>query len=91
MLTKEQALRCDTFHVNGTCKRRVGPRGGITERSESWRRNGQTQTWKTRPYAWCVPVKWGMKTCTTIWHHDARAWHAAEDCPLVLQPEGNVG
>jgi hypothetical protein len=30
------------------------------------RRNGATQTWKTRPSAFSVPVKAGLKTCTRI-------------------------
>lgn len=90
MLSKEQAMRCDTFHY-GTCTRRVGPRGGVKERIESWRRNGATQTWKTRPDEWRVPLAHGLYAHTQLWNRDVEAWHAAEDCPLVLQPEGNVG
>jgi len=41
MLTKAQALTEDRFHENGSCR--------------VWRRNGATQTWKSRPHEWRIP------------------------------------
>lgn len=32
------------------------------------RRNGKTQTWKTRAGEFRLPVKCGLKTCTAITH-----------------------
>jgi hypothetical protein len=30
------------------------------------RRNGKTQTWKTRPNDWRIPVKAGLRSCGAI-------------------------
>jgi hypothetical protein len=71
-LTKQQALDAEVFHSNseknadGTCRR--------------LRRNGVTQTWKTRPEAWRVPVKVGLYQYGQIWHYHADEFHTAEDC-----------
>lgn len=81
MLTKAQALTADEFHF-GVCKRTKGPRGGITEKIERWRRNGMTGTWKTRPKEFRVPVKHGLYSYSQITDSDAQAWHTSEDCPL---------
>lgn len=32
------------------------------------RRNGKTQTWKTRPGHFRIPVKAGLKSCMSITH-----------------------
>ena len=83
MITKEQALSESVFHY-GTCTRTVGPRGGVTERVEHWRRNGSTQTWKTRPEEFSVPVRYGMRSTGYIrlTHLNASEFHAEADCPL---------
>lgn len=81
MVTLEQALTARDFHENG-CTRHVGPRGGVKETVRSWRRNGATQTWKTRPGEFRVPIKWGLKTYGQLWHYNASEWHTAEECPL---------
>lgn len=81
MITKEQALTANEFHY-GKCKETVGPRGGVTREVEVWRRNGQTQTWKTRPHEWRVPIKWGLKTTSQMTHADAPMFHVPYDCPL---------
>jgi hypothetical protein len=83
MLTKAQAMTEQEFHV-GTCKRIVGPRGGVTIKQEIWRRNGQTQTWKTRPNEFRVPVKHGLYDYSQITTFYAHHWHAASECPLVI-------
>jgi hypothetical protein len=82
MLTKEQALTSRSFHY-GSCRFEVGPRGGIRVKIEERRRNGATQTWKTRPEEWRVPVKYGMYTYGEITHWDAANWHVPEECPAL--------
>lgn len=89
MITKQQAIACHEFHY-GTCTRRIGPRGGITEHSEIWRRNGQTKLWKTRPSEFRVPIKHGLYAYDYITHDQADQFHAADDCPL-LTTDGEVG
>lgn len=72
MITKQQALSANMFHdssaVNGdgTCRR--------------WRRNGATQTWKTRPTDFRVPVKHGHKSYDNITQDLAYKVHTREDC-----------
>ena len=80
-ITKDQALTEDAFHY-GECTRVVGPRGGVTESVERWRRNGATKTWKTRPAEFRVPVKFGMRSHTYIDQGNAHLFHAEADCPL---------
>ena len=81
MLTKQQALTCDSFHA-GNCTRSIGPRGGVTESTETWRRNGKTMTWKTRPENFRVPVKHGLYAYSNITELEADRVHTADDCPL---------
>lgn len=49
MITRDQALGLDRFHVL---------RPGHS--CEIWRRNGQSQTWVTMPGRFRTPVKWGL-------------------------------
>lgn len=79
-LTLQEALTANEFHFE-TCIRRVGPRGGITENIIRYRRNGATQTWKTRPTEFRIPVKYGFKGYANLWH-SSRDLHAAENCPI---------
>lgn len=81
MITYEQALTADRFHEDG-CTETVGPRGGVTRRVYEWRRNGMTQTWKTRPGKFRVPVKYGMRSYGNIWDGDADRFHVESECPL---------
>lgn len=46
-----------------------------------WRRNGATQTWKTRPDEFRVPVKYGLYEYGQIREYDAERFHTAADCP----------
>lgn len=57
MITKEQALTEDMFH-DKDCRR--------------WRRNGKTQTWKTRPDEFRVPVKFGLYAYDQLTHLEAK-------------------
>jgi len=81
MITKSQALTAQEFHY-GDCTRTVGPRGGAKVKQEVWRRNGQTQTWKTRPGSYRIPVKYGLRQFGAIVNIHENHWHTAEDCPL---------
>jgi hypothetical protein len=76
MITKAQAMAANEFHhatetqANGRECLRV-------------RRNGATQTWKTRPAEWRLPVKWGMhaRGQFSIGDYEAANWHVAGECP----------
>lgn len=82
MITKMQALNATAFHY-GTCTRITGPRGGLTERVEQWRRNGSTKTWKTRPTEFSVPIKYGMRGYSYLTDANASEFHTEADCPLL--------
>jgi hypothetical protein len=96
-LTRERALTSREFHYNapakfaGTtvhgCARVIGARGAVHEHIVRVRRNGMTQTWKTRPTHFRVPVKYGISNSGkfSITHDAAADWHAAEDCPLYTE------
>lgn len=71
MITRQQAMTGQTFHEDHT------PAGKIYE----WRRNGATQTWKTRPDEFRIPVKYGLRSTGQIRHYDAHRFHLAEECP----------
>lgn len=85
-VTKEQALTAREFHC-GACTRKVGPRGGVTISIETWRRNGKTQTWKTRPEDFRVPIKYGLYNYGDITPSNASIFHVPEDCPLEQMEE----
>lgn len=82
MITKEQALTAREFHYrHGDIE--IGPRGGLKyPRVEIWRRNGKTQTWKTRPDSFSIPVKFGLYSYGRITETEAKDFHTSEDCPL---------
>jgi hypothetical protein len=81
MLTKNDAMTANEFHY-GQCTRTVGPRGGITVHQVVYRRNGATQTWKTRPNEYRIPVKHGMRDYGQIRHYHADVVHTSANCPL---------
>ena len=82
MITKDQAMTADFFHL-GDCSKRVGKRGAIFLTISSWRRMGQTKTWKTRPEDFRVPVKYGLRHSGYVTQSDAPEWHLPEDCPVA--------
>jgi hypothetical protein len=88
MITRQQALVEPEFHTN-RCARVVGPRGGVQITQQRVRRNGMTQTWKTRPDEWRIPVKYGIaaRGQFSIFSRDADRWHAASECPLQTHLE----
>ena len=81
MITKQQALTAQEFHAEG-CRRIVGPRGGAQVFITRYRRNGKTETWKTRPDDFRIPVKHGLKSCGQIHPGNAAQFHTLADCPL---------
>lgn len=83
MITKQQAETADVFHY-GTCRVSEGPRGGLTTEIVRWRRNGATQTWRTRPGEFRVPVKFGMRDYGSIDQRNAGDFHTEADCPVHL-------
>jgi hypothetical protein len=76
MITKDQAVTANEFH-HATETQASG------KQCLRVRRNGHTQTWKTRPAEWRLPVKWGLhaRGQFSIMHTDAANWHTAETCP----------
>lgn len=84
MITKEQAMVENHFHV-GECTRTIGPRGGEKIQMVFVRRTGRTQTWKTRPNAFRVPIKHGLRDSGEITQDNAHAFHLEEDCPVRQQ------
>lgn len=42
------------------------------------RRNGKTQTWKTRPGDFRIPAKYGLKVTFDITHMTAHLWVAKD-------------
>lgn len=85
-LTKLQIMNEREFHY-GECRATIGARGGVTFDREVWRRNGQTQTWKTRPGEFRIPVKYGMRNYSEITHTNAMDFHAASFCVWLIVGE----
>lgn len=86
MVTKEQAIVTREFHYAPRCElltivnenSHAHPKSRPT--IERWRRNGQTQTWVTRPNDFKVPIKYGLRDYTYITQDNAHEFHRAEDC-----------
>lgn len=76
MITLELALTEDSFHYG---KRALCKQLG---KSERWRRNGATKTWKTRPGEFRIPIKHGLYTYGEITDRTAYMWHTSDDCAL---------
>lgn len=72
MITKQQALNEQYFHI---------PSSTVPGKCHTWRRNGSTQTWKTRPNDFRVPVKYGLYDYNQITHTDAHKFHTPAECP----------
>lgn len=84
-LTMEEALTADTFHGSEACHAEVtvGPRGAVhVGRTETYRRNGRTQTWKRSPSRFSIPVKYGMYDAFRITDETPEDVHVGqpEDC-----------
>lgn len=72
MITKDQALTAGRFtHVSKTQNKGKEPL--------QVRRTGKTQTWKTRPNDFKVPVKFGLYESAYITHLNAHEWNVADN------------
>lgn len=81
MLSNNEVMTATEFH-EGECFKTVGPRGGVKVSQVIWRRNGRTQTWKTRPDDFRIPVKWGLRGYDSITPANADRFHTNATCPL---------
>ena len=82
MITRAQSLTLNVVHDDGGCPVNMGSRGD--KGPILWRRNGATQTWKTRPEDFRMPVKHGLRDYSAV----ERTWnnvHAPEDCPRATE------
>lgn len=66
MLTRSCAYDCTAFHVRGD-----------DGKCRTWRRNGRTRRWITRPGEYSVPVKFGLYAYGHITHDNAHLVHCA--------------
>jgi hypothetical protein len=49
---------------------------------ENWRRSGQTQTWKTRPNEFRVPIKFGLRESSALTESNLEYFHLESECPF---------
>ncbi len=66
MITTEQAMTADVFHISHA-----------SLPCTVWRRNGATQTWKKSPGRFRVPVKYGLYRYGAITEVNASDYHVA--------------
>ena len=53
-------------------------------RHKTWRRNGRTKTWKTRPGNFRIPVKHGLYVYGVVDHLNANEVHLEEECNVSV-------
>ena len=86
-ITQAQALTLTAVHDDGGCPVNAGSRGD--KGPIVWRRNGATQTWKTRPADFRYPVKHGLRDYSAVTPSDNHV-HAPADCPRLSENGGTV-
>lgn len=78
-INKQQALTLDTFHT-------INSNEGT--KCHTWRRNGATKTWVTRPDDYRVPVKFGFnfgaRNYANITPDNADRFYAPIECPVCV-------
>ena len=80
MITRDQAISVNEFHT-----KRLGATNAIHHKARAcitWRRNGKTQTWNTRPNDFRVPVKFGLFAYGSITREVAGHFYVPEECPF---------
>jgi|6_EtaG_2_1085325.scaffolds.fasta_scaffold48392_1 hypothetical protein len=82
-VTKDESIVAVEFHY-GTCQKHIGLRGGQTLHQIRFRRNGKTKTWITRPEEFSVPVKRGLREYGYLTQTNAKDFHTAEQCEIVI-------
>jgi hypothetical protein len=80
MITYDEAMTAREFHRN--CTETIGPRGGCTVKTEVWRRNGRTKTWKRSPGKFQIPVKYGLRAYDYITEEYADQFVTRANCPV---------
>lgn len=89
MITKDIAvtLTSRTELHYGPCKVLVGPKGGRTAKTETWRVNGACKVWATRPAEFSVPIKYGFKgPYGYLDNSNASQFHLASECvPMEIR------
>lgn len=96
-ITYSDAITAREFHYGPVPDRRARAKSGAV-RCEVYRRNGQTQTWVTRPGEYRVPVKYGMRGYAQLLHSDgARVgpdgaqWWTSDTCPCCHPELSELG
>ena len=89
IVDRSNAESVRTVHPAESCAQTAeqGPRGGWHyPRTEQYRRNGRTQTWKREPARFSIPVKYGLRDAFRLTESDCYGdrFHdgTAEDCEL---------
>lgn len=87
MITKEMAINLnyrDEVHFK-ECRKKVGPRGGITVTNCIVRVNGKVKTWVREPNRFRIPIKHGLYESGYITEYTAGDFHLPKDCPLLKE------
>jgi hypothetical protein len=53
------------------------------KRVERWRRNGATKRWVTRPNAFRIPIKHGLRDYSYLTDENAHDFHLEQECPYA--------
>lgn len=79
MITRDQAITANEFH---TKRAAYSPHPRHKYRAcITWRRNGKTTLWKTRPEWFRAPVKYGLYAYGAVSHMNASEFYVPEECP----------
>ena len=70
MITRKQAISENEFHYV------------IGSYHKVWRRNGKTQTWKTRPNDYRTPIKHGLYSCAQLTVGTSEHMYTVNECPV---------
>ena len=77
MITKQEAMDLDIGQVIYHGKNRDSK-----NYPQKWRVNGKTQTWKTRPNDFKVPLKHGMYDWWYLQPSNVEDFHHSRNCPF---------
>lgn len=66
------------------CTFTIGARGGVKHHTVVARRNGNVQTWKTRPEEYSAPFKYGLRDAFRLTPGEASSWCVEEECPACI-------
>jgi len=86
-ITFEQAMTERRFH-QGACSVSYGKTGKARPKVAlvEWRRNGRTQTWKTRPGEFSIPIKHGLHDYGYL-TNNITYFHLASECPALAEAD----